>query len=118
MAARLLTGVSLTAKLQPKDGHGVAVLNEPQGLELDVPGGEDAVLLFVRTRDELEELAKPFLQAARGDRLAWLAYPKGGRLGTDLNRDVLWELTKEQGVRPVRQVSIDEVWSALRFRPA
>jgi hypothetical protein len=25
---------------------------------------------------------------------------------------------KSHGVRPVRQVALDEVWSALRFRPA
>ena len=50
--------------------------------------------------------------------LAWVAYPKGGRLGTDLNRDVLAGLLAERGVRAVRQVSIDETWSALRFRPS
>lgn len=40
------------------------------------------------------------------------------QLGTDLNRDVVWELLGDRGIRPVRQVSIDDVWSALRFRPA
>jgi hypothetical protein len=109
--------VSLTAKLQLGDGQGVAVLNAPPGFELDAPAGADALLLFVRNRDELETNGEPVFSAARQDRLAWLAYPKGGQLGTDLNRDVLWELTKAHGVRPVRQVSIDDVWSALRFRP-
>jgi hypothetical protein len=41
-----------------------------------------------------------------------------GRLGTDLNRDVLAALLTERGVQPVRQVAIDETWPALRFRPA
>ena len=27
--------------------------------------------------------------SARADRLAWIGYPKGGRFGTDLNRDRL-----------------------------
>jgi hypothetical protein len=52
------------------------------------------------------------------DRLAWIAYPKAGQLDTDLNRDVLGKLLEEEGVRPVRQIALDEVWSALRFRPA
>jgi hypothetical protein len=62
-------------------------------------------------------VAAPALEAARDDRLAWVAYPKGQQLGTDLNRDRLAVTARERGVRPVRQISIDEVWSALRFRP-
>ena len=69
--------MSLTAKLQLKDGQGIAVLNAPDGFELDAPSGEHAVLLFLRTREELEALGEPCFEAAREDRLAWLAYPKG-----------------------------------------
>jgi hypothetical protein len=116
-----VTALSLSAKLQIKNGQRVAVLNPPSGFELDAPttkDSDDAVLLFVRNRDELEALGEPLFRAARDDRLAWLAYPKARQLETDLNRDILWELTKPLGVRPVRQVSLDRVWSALRFRPA
>jgi hypothetical protein len=42
---------------------------------------------------------------------------KPGQLDTDLNRDVLWKHMLRKGVQAVRQVAIDEVWSALRFRP-
>jgi hypothetical protein len=48
----------------------------------------------------------------------WLGYPKARKLGTDLNGDSLWELLAGNGIRPVRQIAIDETWSALRFRPA
>ena len=34
------------------------------------------------------------------------------------SRDRLAAALAEQGVQPVRQVSIDGTWSALRFRPA
>jgi hypothetical protein len=47
-----------------------------------------------------------------------VAYPKAGQLGTDLNRDPLAAAFTASGLRPVRQVSIDATWSALRFRPA
>jgi hypothetical protein len=82
------------------------------------PADADAVLVFVQSREQARERAGPFVEAARRDALAWIAYPKAGQLGTDLNRDSLWELLSELGIRPVRQVSIDDVWSALRFRPA
>jgi len=42
---------------------------------------------------------------------------KPGQLGTDLNRDSLAALLAEGSVQPVRQIAIDAVWSALRFRP-
>jgi hypothetical protein len=44
----------------------------------------------------------------------WVAYPKGGR--ADINRDTLWPIVAELGLRPITQVAIDDVWSALRFR--
>jgi hypothetical protein len=45
----------------------------------------------------------------------WVAYPKGNR--TDINRDTLWPILTEYGMRPITQIAVDEVWSALRFRP-
>jgi hypothetical protein len=45
----------------------------------------------------------------------WVAYPKGNR--ADINRDTLWPILAEHGLRPITQVAVDGVWSALRFRP-
>jgi hypothetical protein len=73
--------------------------------------------MFVTNRAELDQRARPFLEAASRDALAWLAYPKAGQLDTDLNRDSLWELLGARGIRPVRQIAIDDTWTALRFRP-
>jgi hypothetical protein len=110
----------LKRKLQLGD-RSLRVSNPPEGFRLDAPtpgpDEEPAVLLFVRTRAELEAEVAPALEAARSDRLTWIAYPKAGQLGTDLNRDSLADAMVARGVRPVRQVAIDSVWSALRFRP-
>ena len=55
---------------------------------------------------------------AEGDALLWFAYPKGSskRYTCDFNRDTGWTVLGEAGYEPVRQVAIDEDWSALRFR--
>ena len=45
----------------------------------------------------------------------WVAYPKANR--ADINRDSLWPILGEYGLRPIGQVAVDEVWSAMRFRP-
>jgi hypothetical protein len=114
--------MSLATKLQLKPGQTVRLVNAPPGFTLEAAtanGGDDeAVLVFVRNSAELAAHEATALDHARADRLAWIAYPKAGQLDTDLNRDVLWKLMVGKGVRPVRQVALDDTWSALRFRPA
>lgn len=115
--------VDISSKLQIKPGQSVVILNAPPGLLLPgVPpaadaGDADVVVAFVARRDDLSSAGQA-IAAARADRLAWIGYPKGGQLGTDLNRDRLATALSAHGVQPVRQVSIDGTWSALRFRPA
>ena len=119
--------MDLAGKLQLKPGQSVAIVNEPADIALDLGGGHpaagapgeaDAVIVFATDRAELDELRGQFVPPAARDALTWVAYPKAGKLGTDLNRDVLAELVKREDVRPVRQVALDDVWSALRLRPA
>ena len=118
--------VELAAKLQIKPGTTVSVLGAPTGgpdlsglgPPASVPAEAGAVIAFVRLSAELTGHAGPAIDAARDDRLAWIAYPKAAQLGTDLNRDSLARAVTGLGVQPVRQVSLDDVWSALRFRPA
>jgi hypothetical protein len=118
--------VELAAKLQIKPGTTVAVVAAPaDGPDLSALGAlagdprvAGAVLAFALTTADVAATAGPAVDAARDDRLAWIAYPKAGQLGTDLNRDSLARLVSGLGVRPVRQVALDDTWSALRFRPA
>jgi hypothetical protein len=118
--------MDLTGKLQFKSGQSVAVVNAPAdaALELadhpvaDRAGDADVVVVYCTNQAELERFRDDVISPARRDALTWVAYPKARQLGTDLNRDVLAELVKAHDVRPVRQVSLDEVWSALRLRPA
>jgi hypothetical protein len=119
--------MSIASKLQIKEHHRVAVLNKPDDVELDLApsasaddaAAADAVIVFVTTAGDLgtPETASA-LGAGQRDALAWVAYPKGGQRGTDLTRDILAARLADRGVRAVRQVSIDDTWSALRFRPS
>jgi hypothetical protein len=52
--------------------------------------------------------------ALLGSGNVWVLYPKGNK--ADINRDSLWPIVAEFGFRPISQVSVDETWSALRFR--
>jgi hypothetical protein len=119
--------MDIGAKLQIKPGQRLATLSGSDDVPVIAAAGAetagepdtaDVIVAFVRARADLDTVAVPAIEAARRDKLVWIAYPKAGQLGTDLNRDILRESLAGQGVQPVRQVAIDEVWSALRFRPA
>ena len=122
---------TLAEKLQLKPGQGLAVYNPPDGylekLQANLPQTElqagdapgAALLLFAGTLAEALQGSAAVFGAAQADRLVWIAYPKGGGgIKTDLNRDRLWQALAPSGWRPVRQVALDETWSAMRFRPA
>jgi hypothetical protein len=89
----LLPGVALTAR---------------------VPAVVEVALVFGRHAGELEARLARLEDRLGADPLLWLCYPKGG--GGGLKREGLWALAAPHGLRPVAQVAVDLVWSALRFR--
>ena len=81
----------------------------------DDPAAATVALVMVgdaaSTRAALEEHG----EALKAPAVVWFVYPKGGR--ADINRDSLWPIVAEYGLRPITQVAVDDTWSALRFRP-
>lgn len=118
--------MELASKLQLKRGARAALVDVPPDFDLSLlevaeaadPADADAVIVFVSDRESLQRLRTQIVSAAGRDKLVWVAYPKAGQLGTDLNRDLVAGALLDDGVRPVRQISVDKVWSALRFRTA
>jgi len=78
------------------------------------------VIAFVAGKDELVAFAEQIVPTLKGDGLLWLAYPKGSskKYNCDFNRDTSWQVFTPFNLLPVRQISIDDDWSALRFRKA
>jgi hypothetical protein len=117
---------TLSQKFQLKDGQSLELVNAPAGYdgflaseEISIAETSDAVLLFVNSLAELEQIVPPAFKSVAADTLVWVAYPKGSSgVKTDVNRDKLWDALKSTGWQPVRQIAVDNVWSALRFRPA
>ena len=108
----------LARKLQLENDT-LRVLGRPEGVAEDLPHAPvaDGLLAFARTGADLDAAKAAIIESANADRLTWVAFPKAGQLDTDLNRDRVAETLIAEGIRPVRNISIDEVWSALRFRP-
>lgn len=108
------------ALLFPPPGYPEQLEPLPAGVELTGPDGTpaDQVQLFVRDLDSLRREAPAALSAVRPGGIVWIVYPKQtSGIKTDINRDTCWAALQESGWRPVTQVAVDDVWSALRFRP-
>lgn len=116
--------VDLAAKLQLRPEQGLCPVGAPDTVASTLgriptdEGTSSALLVFAVDRAVLDAQRTTIVVSARADRLTWVAYPQSGQLGTDLNRDSLAASLSGDGVRAMRQVAIDDVWSALRFRPA
>ncbi|MCA9875143.1 MAG: hypothetical protein KC441_15845 [Anaerolineales bacterium] len=117
---------NLAQKLQIKAGNHILLLNAPADFSLPdctvsrAAGGLfDGVLLFVADSGELAQWWATAVASVPTDGLLWIAYPKiSSGVTTDLTRDAGWQLATAAGYRPIRQIAIDDVWSALRFRPS
>ena len=76
------------------------------------------VISFVKTKKEIEDMAAFLQKKIEGDPVIWFAYPKktSKKYKVEINRDYGWESIANLGFETVRAISIDDDWSALRFR--
>jgi len=88
----------------------------PEGVRrVDEANEATTALVFADDAASLRAILDVRATQLRGAAALWVAYPKANR--TDINRDTLWPIVGEHGLRPIAQTALDEVWSALRFRP-
>jgi len=75
-------------------------------------------IVFVNKKSQIDQIASSIDKKAQGDVVVWFAYPKGTskKYHCDFNRDNGWDVLKGFGFDTVRQIAIDDDWSALRFR--
>jgi hypothetical protein len=75
-------------------------------------------LVFINNNKEYLNFLKTDLKNIEPDSVLWFAYPKGtSKIKTDINRDTIRVTGEEFGITTVTAISIDDTWSALRFRP-
>lgn len=75
-------------------------------------------LVFINNNKEYVEFLQKQLKNVSPDSVLWFAYPKGtSKIKTDINRDTIRVTGEEFNITTVTAISIDDTWSALRFRP-
>ncbi len=119
---------SVAQKARVKPETAIAVVNRvpgiveglglPKGVEFVRPAKADLVLLFVRSRAELDTLMPRTVAGLRPDAAIWVFFRKGSKeSGLDMNRNSVWAVAETLGLRPLGIVGVDETWSAFRLRP-
>jgi len=124
---------TLAQKFYIKPDYRLLILNAPDSFLktqlIDLPNevslltaledSPDIIIQFSTNRSHLSAIIPAFTQQIIQSNYLWICYPKGGKkaaIPTDLNRDIVWKIMVEAGFKAVHQMSIDEVWSAVRFR--
>jgi len=123
---------SIFQKLNLKAQQEIVVFNVPASFEPELarlksvkivrnpkrPVRVQFALAFAQQQAELDGLSKILAAHSEGDAVLWFAYPKGTskRFTCEFNRDTGWHVIRAAGFDSVRQVAIDDDWSALRFR--
>lgn len=114
----------LATKLRIAPGRTVRLMRAPDRHrpllgEIDAATGPaDVVLLYSRSRAQLERDAAAAIAGLREGGVLWICYPKiSAKTGSDLSREACRDGMARHGWRPVAQIAIDDTWSAMRFRP-
>jgi hypothetical protein len=122
---------SVATRLAIRPGHSVYAVNPPAqypGLLGRLPAGAhlarkaeapaDRVVLFAANHAELDRYLHEAMKVTKPDGALWVAYPKIASGKSDLSRQVVHDATRLAGWKSVAQISMDDVWSAIRARPA
>ena len=122
---------STVKKLGLKSGMRALVLSAPSDyltslaplpdrveVSRNLAGTHDFVQFFATWKTEITKSANKLLRSAAPGAVVWITYPKKtSGVESDLSREEVWAAMESTGWRPVSQIAIDDVWSALRFRP-
>ena len=77
----------------------------------------DFALVFAVNEQQLGNIVRELLPALQRDAKFWVAYPKvGSKIATTLNRDCSWTCITGAGFEGIRDVPLDHVWTAIRFK--
>jgi len=119
----------LPEKLGVRAGARIALLGAPAGFERKLAGvlkdirirkqargRADVILLFVKSRAELERRLPAAKRALLDAGALWIAWPKkASGVATDLTQKSVRKVALDVGLVDYKIAAIDQTWSGLRF---
>ncbi|WP_295794086.1 YdeI/OmpD-associated family protein [Mucilaginibacter sp.] len=92
----------------------------PEGVvaNFNTVGEFDGVQLFVKNSGELIDSLKTIMPILKSDTVFWVTYPKkSSGIPSDLEMMSSWDELDRYGYNGVAAAAINNIWTALRFRP-
>jgi hypothetical protein len=92
----------------------------PDGAEVvfNTSGYFNGIQLFVTNSTQLVSDLKIIVPLLKDDTVFWIIYPKkNSGIDTDLEMMSSWDSPTQYDLRPVTSAAVNEIWTALRFRP-
>lgn len=127
----LMSSQSLTEKLQLKDEKNVLIQGLPSSIEkqfiklsfsknmtpLLKSRKIDFALVFAVSQQQLKGILADVVPVLQPNAKLWIAYPKlTSKIASDLCREANWNLAALQGYEGVRMITLDNMWTAVRFK--
>jgi hypothetical protein len=124
---------SLLEKLQLKDERSLLIQGLPSSIEKQFSKMAfaknvtpllkikkiDFALVFAINENQLRNIINEVLPALHKDGKLWVAHPKTtSKIATTLHRDCSWSCITHAGFEAIREVVLDHVWTAVRFKRA
>jgi hypothetical protein len=117
---------TVSQKMGIKENSRVLFINAPSDaiFEMKLPkidivkavtGEFDYIHLFTTSQTEFNEYFPKLKSYLKSSGMLWVSWPKGGKLGTDLNIKIVIKLGYDFGLVESTCLSINEVWSGLKF---
>lgn len=76
----------------------------------------DFALVFAVNESQLNNIMRDVLPALNKGAKFWIAYPKStSKIVTDLNKTCSWDCMRSAGFEGTMEVTLDHVWTAMRF---
>ncbi len=112
-------GISIDQQVLVIDGpaESVDAINLPAAHATSTEAGQtfDHVILFAITQEDLDSRFPQYKQHINSTGKLWIAWPKGGRLSTDLNIKEVIRIGYNHGLVESTNLRIDNTWTALKF---
>lgn len=111
-------------KQWPESGAAIRHLASSHGAnsQIPLPAQETSpalYLAFVFSETDVDQTLSLIAPTLKADTALWFAYPKKSskRFKATISRDFGWQALGTLGYEPVRQIALDDDFSALRFKP-
>lgn len=75
----------------------------------------DYIHLFVKNQAKFLHHFPVLKSHLKSTGMLWVSWPKGGKLGTDLNIKIVIKLGYDFGLVESTCLSVNEIWSGLKF---